>query len=80
MGEPMQALILHSLWGFQGSLQEAIHQARHSGFDGDTGSPGEQRAAEVGGTGRSDPRDDPDHDDRDRCGAAQPHSPLAHGG
>ncbi|MDM7936697.1 MAG: hypothetical protein QUV06_04490 [Cyanobium sp. CZS 48M] len=30
----MQALILHSLWGFQGSLQEAIHQARHSGFDG----------------------------------------------
>ncbi|MCP9824198.1 TIM barrel protein [Synechococcus sp. EJ6-Ellesmere] len=34
MGEPVQALILHSLWGFQGSLQEAIHQARHSGFDG----------------------------------------------
>lgn len=30
----MQALILHSLWGFQGGLQEAIQRARHHGFDG----------------------------------------------
>ncbi|WP_255441474.1 MULTISPECIES: sugar phosphate isomerase/epimerase [unclassified Synechococcus] len=30
----MQTLILHSLWGFQGGLQEAIRQSRHSGFEG----------------------------------------------
>ncbi|MGB5239189.1 MAG: sugar phosphate isomerase/epimerase [Prochlorococcaceae cyanobacterium] len=30
----MRALILHSLWGFQGDLPEAIHQARQGGFDG----------------------------------------------
>ncbi len=30
----MQALILHSLWGFAGGLQKAILQSGHSGFDG----------------------------------------------
>ncbi|MCX5931244.1 MAG: sugar phosphate isomerase/epimerase [Cyanobacteria bacterium] len=30
----MRALILHSLWGFQGDLPAAIQQARQGGFDG----------------------------------------------
>ena len=33
-------------------------QQRHGGFDGDTGSPGDQWAAEVGSTSRADSRDD----------------------
>jgi sugar phosphate isomerase/epimerase len=30
----MDTVLLHSLWGFAGSLEQAITQARRHGFDG----------------------------------------------